>query len=218
MVKDVDFGVNKAAHNVLTPTTPGFSATASALYSYNPGKAESLLDSAGWVKGAGGIRKKNGKELSLDILLFSGAGFELPTQFVVSELAKIGFVSHTTVQPFATATASYNRGVQNLASFGYYGADPYLLNIWVNSNAIKSGFNSSHYSNHKVDTAIAKANATASDSARGALYEQIGETLMEDAMFLPLSDVNGSFSTTSQVKGLQPTLNGYILFHSARLG
>jgi peptide/nickel transport system substrate-binding protein len=218
MVKSVQFNVNQPAHNVLTPITPGYSAAASQMYSYNPAKAESLLDSAGWVKGSNGVRTKNGQKLNLDILLFSGAGLELPTQFVVSELSKIGFTAQTTVQPFATASASYNQGVQNLSSFGYYGEDPYLLNIWVNSNAIKSGFNSSHYSNPQVDATIAKANATADDTQRNALYEQVGNMLMKDAMFLPLWDVNGAFTTANSVKGLKTTLNGYILFHSAKLG
>jgi peptide/nickel transport system substrate-binding protein len=217
MVKDIQFGVNQPAHNVLTPITPGYSTAAAKRYSYDPAKAESLLDAAGWLKGANGIRRKDGKALSLDILLFSGAGLELPVQFVVSELSKIGFTAHTTVQPFATASASYNKGVQNLASFGYYGEDPYLLNIWVNSDAIKSGFNSSHYDNPEVDSTIARANSTANDAKRDALYENVGDMLMEDAMFLPLWDVNGAFTASSRLTGLKPTLNGYILFHAARM-
>jgi peptide/nickel transport system substrate-binding protein len=39
----------------------------SALLAYDPVKAEKLLDEAGWVKGANGIRTKDGKELVLTI-------------------------------------------------------------------------------------------------------------------------------------------------------
>lgn len=39
----------------------------SALLAYDPAKAEKLLDEAGWVKGANGIRTKDGKELVLTI-------------------------------------------------------------------------------------------------------------------------------------------------------
>ena len=101
------------------------------------------------------------------------------------------------MQPFTTAQVSFNDGEHNLGSFGYFGADPYLLNIWVNSNAIKSGFNWSHYANPTVDDMIAKANATADEAARNALYEQVGETLMKDAIYLPLWDVNGAFTMPS---------------------
>lgn len=215
LVQSVQFGVNTAAHNVLTPITPGYSKRASTLYSYDPAKAGSLLDQAGWAMGPDGVRTKNGEKLALKIILFSGGGLELPTQFVVSELNKVGFTASTTVQPFTTAQVSFNSGQHNLGAFGYYGADPYLLNIWVNSNAIKSGFNWSHYAKPAVDKTIAKANATADDSARDALYQQVGETLMKDAMYLPLWDVNGAFTMAPSVKGLHPTFNGYLTFHSA---
>lgn len=218
LTKEVLFDVQKAAHNVLTPTTPGYSKAASALYSYNPSRAESLLDQAGWTKGANGVRNKNGQQLNLDILLYSGAGYELPTQFIVAELAKVGFTAQTSVQPRATAVVAYNQGVQNLASWGYFGTDPYLLNIWANSNAIKSSYNYAHYSNPTVDSMIAKANATADEATRDSMYETIGTTLMNDAIFLPMWDVTGSFTTATNVQGLKSTLNGYIMFHKARLG
>jgi peptide/nickel transport system substrate-binding protein len=217
LVKDVLFGVDTAAHTVLTAITPGYSKSSAALYSYNPDKANALLDEAGWTKGSDGVRTKSGQKLALNIILFSGAGFELPTQFVVSELAKVGFTATTTVQPFATAQGSFNAGEHNLGAFGYYGADPYLLNIWVNSNAIKAGFNWSHYANPEIDKLIAKANSTAADGARGALYEQVSTKLMQDAAYLPLWDVNGAFTMAKKVQGIKTTLNGYILFNGAKL-
>ena len=218
LVKDVLYDVYKPAHNVLTPITPGFSEAASKTYSYDPDKAGKLLDQAGWTVGDGGTRTKNGKKLSLEIILFSGGGLELPTQFVVSELQKVGFSANTGVQPFATAQASFNSGAHNLGSFGYYGADPYLLNIWVNSNAIQSGFNWSHYANPAVDKLIATANATAADATRNGLYEQVGVKLMQDSMYLPLWDVAGAFTLSPKVQNLHQTLNGYLAFHSATLG
>lgn len=218
LVSSVQFGVNTAAHNVLTPITPGYSKAASATYAYDPVKAGQLLDQAGWVMGPDKVRTKNGEKLELKIILYSGGGLELPTQFVVSQLSAVGFTASTTVQPFTTAQVSFNSGEHNLASFGYYGADPYLLNIWVNSDAIKSGFNWSHYANPTVDKMIAKANATADDAARDALYEQVGQTLMTDAIYLPLWDVNGAFTMPASVQGLHPTFNGYITFHSATTG
>jgi peptide/nickel transport system substrate-binding protein len=215
LVQSVQFGVNTAAHNVLTPITPGYSKAASSTYAYDPTKAGQLLDEAGWTMGPDNVRTKNGEKLELTIILFSGGGMELPTQFVVAQLNAVGFTATTTVQPFTTAQVSFNSGEHNLGAFGYYGADPYLLNIWVNSNAIKSGFNWSHYAKPSVDAMIAKANETADEADRNALYEQVGQTLMQDAIYLPLWDVNGAFTMPPTVKGLHPTFNGYLTFHSA---
>jgi peptide/nickel transport system substrate-binding protein len=215
LVNQVLFGVDTPAHTVLTPITPGYSAASAQLYSYDPDKAKALLDQAGWKVGPGGVRTKNGQKLFLKIILFSDSGLDLPTEFVVSELSKIGFTASTTVQPFTTAQGSFNAGLHNLGAFGYFGTDPYLLNIWVNSDAIKAGFNWSHYANPTVDAMIAQANATADTSARNALYEQVCVTLMKDAMYLPLWDVNEPFTMSPSVAGLHTTLNGYITFHSA---
>jgi len=215
LVNQVLFGVDVPAHTVLTPITPGYSAASAGLYSYDPAKAGALLDQAGWKMGSGGVRTKNGQKLFLKIILFSDSGLDLPTEFIVSELNKVGFTASTTVQPFTTAQGSFNAGLHNLGAFGYYGTDPYLLNIWVNSDAIKSGFNWSHYDNPAVDAMIAKANATASASARDALYEQVCVTLMKDAMYLPLWNVNNPFTMSPSVAGLHTTLNGYLTFHAA---
>ena len=215
LVKDVLFGVDVAAHSVLTPITPGYSKESAQLYSYNPTKANDLLSQAGWKMGSGGVRTKNGEKLFLNVILFSNAGFELPVQFVTSELSAVGFSSKTAVQPFATAQASFNGGLHNLGAFGYFGMDPYLLNIWVNSDAIKSGFNWSHYDNPKVDQMIAKANHTADDAQRNALYEQVSMQLMKDTMYLPMWDSNFPFTMQPQVKGVTTTLNGYLMFHTA---
>ena len=215
LVNQVLFGVDVPAHTVLTPITPGYSAESAKIYSYDPDKAKALLNQAGWKVGPGGVRTKNGQKLFLKIILFSDSGLDLPTEFVAAELSKLGFTSSTTVQPFATAQGSFNAGLHNLGAFGYYGTDPYLLNIWVNSDAIKSGFNWSHYDNPTVDAMIAQANATADTSARNALYEQVCVTLMKDAMYLPLWDVNEPFTMSPSVAGLHTTLNGYITFHSA---
>jgi peptide/nickel transport system substrate-binding protein len=217
LVKQVLFGVDTPAHTVLTPITPGYSKSSGSLYSYDPAKANALLDQAGWTMGSGGVRTKNGEKLALDIILFADSGLDTPTEFVVSELNKVGFTASTAVQPFATAQASYNSGVHNLGAFGYYGTDPYLLNIWANSDAIKSGFNWSHYDNPSLDAMIAKANSTADATARDSLYQQVCTTLMKDAVYLPLWNVNDPFTMTPGVSGLHTTLNGYITFHSAGL-
>src|SRR5882724_2894699 len=86
LVQQVLFGVDTAAHTVLTPITPGYSAASGELYSYNPDKASALLTQAGWTMGSGGVRTKNGQKLALKIILFSDSGLDLPTEFVVAEL------------------------------------------------------------------------------------------------------------------------------------
>jgi peptide/nickel transport system substrate-binding protein len=56
----------KLATSFIQSNVPG-ATDHSDLLAYDPGKAEKLLDEAGWVKGADGIRAKNGKPLELTL-------------------------------------------------------------------------------------------------------------------------------------------------------
>ncbi len=56
----------KLATSFIQSNVPG-ATDHSALLAYDPAKAEKLLDEEGWVKGADGIRTKDGKPLSLTI-------------------------------------------------------------------------------------------------------------------------------------------------------
>jgi peptide/nickel transport system substrate-binding protein len=208
-------GAYTPAHNFLTPTTPGYAKAVDTMYAYDPEKAKSLLDEAGWTAGPDGTRSKNGQPLTLDILIQTANGFDLPTQFVVNALKEVGFTSNTTSQPFTTAAASYNQGVQNLSAIFYYDVDPYLIHGLVDSSQIASGFNWAHYSNPQVDAAITAANATVDTDQRTKAYEAITTTLMQDAIFLPLWNVSGIYSGVKNLKDVKFGATGYSYYHVA---
>jgi peptide/nickel transport system substrate-binding protein len=212
---EVQRGVYTAAYNVLTPTTPGYVAANDKMYPYDPAKAMSLLDAAGWKAGSNGIRAKDGQQLSLDIILQSDNGFDLPTAYVVNALKQVGFSSTSSDQPFTTAAATYNEGVQNFSAIFYYDVDPYLLHNLYESDQIKSGFNWSHYDNPAIDAAINNANTITDTAQRTAAYNKITTTLMEAALFLPLWNVSGVYSATSSLKNVHFGPTGYSYYHTA---
>ena len=81
----------KLATSFIQSNVPG-ATDHSELLGYNPGKAEKLLDEAGWTKGADGIRAKDGKQLSLTLhsnpyLATSKSVDEL----IAQQLSKIGW-------------------------------------------------------------------------------------------------------------------------------
>ncbi|HEY2042803.1 MAG TPA: ABC transporter substrate-binding protein [Jatrophihabitans sp.] len=210
-------GAYEPAHDLLTPTTPGFSKASSSLYPYDPEKAKSLLNGAGWQAGSGGVRSKNGKPLHLDILIQSSNGFDLPTQYIVNELQAVGFSANISAQPFLTAAASYNKGVQNMAAIFYYDVDPYFLQGLTGCNAIASGFNWGHYCQPAIDSALIHANGVVDAAARTIELENIATKLMQDATFLPLYNVSGVYSAVKNLAGLHFGVTGYALFHTAQL-
>ncbi len=215
LVSSVLRGAYTPAHNFLTPTTPGYVKSVDSLYAYNPTKAKALLEAAGWKAGADGTRSKNGQPLNLDILIQTANGFDLPTQYVVNALKQVGFTSKTTSQPFTTAAASYNQGVQNLSAIFYYDVDPYLMNNLVYSNQIATGFNWAHYKNPAIDTAISQANTITDPAKRTALFEKVTTTLMQDAIFLPLWNVSGTYSGSKSLHNVHFGATGYSYYHTA---
>jgi peptide/nickel transport system substrate-binding protein len=81
----------KLATSFIQSNVPG-ATDHSALLSYDPAKAERLLDEAGWTRGRGGIRTKDGKPLTLT--LYSNpylATSKAVDELVAQQLGKLGW-------------------------------------------------------------------------------------------------------------------------------
>ena len=81
----------KLATSFIQGNVPG-ATDHSDLLAYNPAKAERLLDEAGWIKGRGGFRAKDGKPLSLTLYpnpyLVTAKSVD---ELIAQQLAKIGW-------------------------------------------------------------------------------------------------------------------------------
>ncbi len=81
----------KLATSFIQSNVPG-ATDQSNLLAYNPDRAEKLLDDAGWIKGAGGIRTKNGEPLLLT--LYSNpylATSKSVDELIAQQLGRIGW-------------------------------------------------------------------------------------------------------------------------------
>lgn len=81
----------KLATSFIQSNVPG-ATDQSALLAYNPDKARKLLDEAGWIKGANGVRSKDGKPLTLT--LYSNpylATAKAVDELIAQQLGKMGW-------------------------------------------------------------------------------------------------------------------------------
>ncbi len=207
-------GLYSPANSVLTPVSAGYSPD-QALYSYNPAKAGQLLDSAGWKMGSGGLRVRNGQQLSLDFINIANFGFDGISQLMQAQLNTVGIHSTITDQAFPSVATTYNQGKQNLADWFYYDVDPYLFNTVFNSSQIKAGFNWEHYDNPAIDAAIAAANADTNDGSRVAKYQAIALTLAQSATIIPIYNLQTILVTQPNVSGIKFDLTAQPLYHQA---
>lgn len=196
--------VYKSANTVLTSATFGHSTKVT--YSYQPDRAASLLDQAGWTMGSGGVRRKNGKPLHLSWLLESGGfGFEDAAELMTSQLEKAGISSQITQAATPEYVAGIEAGKMNVSGLYDYAADPYVLNTLFSCAQVGDGPNNSHFCSHQVDASIAAALGTTGAGARATAYEAIQDKLMQEAMFVPIYNTAAVFATAKSVSGITYT-------------
>jgi peptide/nickel transport system substrate-binding protein len=199
------------ANSVLTSTTPGYVKDE---FRYDVGKANQLLDQAGWTKGAGGMRSKNGTPLQLNLINITGFGFDDMSTLLQAQLKKVGIAVTISDQGFPAVATTYNHGEQNLANWFYYDADPFTLNTVFACNQVQSGFNWAHYCDPGVDSAIVAANATVDRSQRTSDYEAVVTKVNQAAAFLPIYDTK-TILVTKGVSGIKFGQTGQPYFTSA---
>lgn len=192
--------VYKQANTVLTSETFGYSDAVS--FTYQPDRAASLLDQAGWTAGAGGMRSKDGKALELSWLLSTGFGFQDAAQLMSAQLQKVGIASQITQQASPEVFANIEAGIMNVSSIYDYAADPYILNTLFSCAQVGDGPNYAHFCSPHIDAQIATANTTVDTTARAAAYAQVENELMQQAMFVPIYELAAVFVTAKSVAGV----------------
>jgi peptide/nickel transport system substrate-binding protein len=195
--------VYQKANTVLTSQTFGYSSASG--YSYQPDRAASLLDQAGWKKGSDGMRSKDGQPLNLSWLLSTGFGFQDAAELMSAQLQNVGITSQITQQASPEVFANIEKGIMNVSSIYDYAADPYVLNTLFSCAQVGDGPNYAHFCSPQIDNQIAAANETVSAGARAAAYESIQNELMQQAMFVPIYSLAAVFVTAKSVSGIAYT-------------
>lgn len=192
------------ANTILTSATAGHSSTVT--YSYQPDRAASLLDQAGWTMGSGGVRHKNGEPLHLSWLIESGGfGFQEAAELMISQLQNVGISSQLTQVATPQYVAGTEGGIMNVAGLYDYASDPYILNTIFSCAEVGHGPNYAQFCSPQLDAQIAAANGTASASDRLAAFEKIQDSLMQQAVFVPIYNTADIVVTAKSVSGITYT-------------
>jgi len=119
IVASIYNGVGAPAHNFLISSLPEADVDPALNVSYDLDKANALLDEAGWVKGDGPVRMKDGMPLSVKLFTQNGTEFTSLTQVVQAQLADIGMEAVITVFDSSTIRDEYKNNRHQLAVRGY---------------------------------------------------------------------------------------------------
>jgi peptide/nickel transport system substrate-binding protein len=121
-------------------------------YKYDPAAAEALLDQAGWKKGSGDYRTKDGKTLTLDYAVIGDdPTIQAEAKATVSMLKQIGIEVKIDQHPSSEFSDVFLKGQFDLFGLGFSSSDPfgfaYFCQIWCSN----SGLNVSHTSTKAMD-------------------------------------------------------------------
>jgi peptide/nickel transport system substrate-binding protein len=175
---------------------------------FDPAAADRLLDAAGWRRGAGGVRMKNGKPLALTYVQFpeSQTGVRVAT-FVQSELTARGLTvaikSLSNAQLFLPKAqgGTLARGEFDLAYIPWpMGADPddaFLLTCAGAANVMR-------WCDPQVDQLERRALIAPSRAERKRLYAQIERRVAEAVPIVYLFNPSYSYAYRPALSGFFP--------------
>ncbi|OOG53247.1 peptide ABC transporter substrate-binding protein [Polaromonas sp. C04] len=206
----VYYGVPKPANNYLVPThwaaNPNLPKP-----EYDPKKAAAMLDQAGWVRGADGIRAKNGVRLSFTSSTVTGNQLRAQTQqLIADDFKKIGVEMPIKNMVAAVLWADFwrNSEFDSLMTAPTYtiASDPDVTHRFGSGAIPKltgSGSNVSQYKNVAVDALLARGRQEYNHAKRKEIYAKVQELIMDDLPFLPLF-------YEVQIEGTKGGLDGYV--------
>jgi len=180
--------------------TFAYDASTEKIYSFDPAKAKQTLEEAGWKVGAGGIREKGGQKLVVDFPIIARPLDKAMAESVQASLRDVGI--DLKVTPLERAAhvdvRRQNRYDVNFMWFSY--GDPDVLRTIFHSANVNA-FNRARYQVPEVDRMLEQAAALTDKVRRAALYGQIQQRVLRDAVVVPLVDTLTYNAKRAEIQG-----------------
>lgn len=176
------------------------------IYTYDPDKANALLDEAGWVDSDGdGIRDKDGKKFSFEFLYSEGSTtYEQLIPYMQQVWGEIGVEMIPTSLPFATLVDQQENGTFTAAILGFsWDATGNQGDMYRCNTVPPAGFNDMHYCNPKYDELDAK-------QLRELDLQKRIDLLVEQSNILNDEQANSVLVFSKSVVGVQPRLHNFL--------
>jgi peptide/nickel transport system substrate-binding protein len=155
-------------------------------YTYDPARAEALLEKAGFPRrpgAAGNMRLRLSLKTSTDPLT------RLLAEILQNEWRRVGIDLELRSLEFATFYADITRGTFQLYTLRWVGAnnDPDFFEYAFGSKKIPpAGANRGRYRNAELDSLVERARIEPDREKRRAIYSQVQQIIARDLPYLPL--------------------------------
>jgi peptide/nickel transport system substrate-binding protein len=210
----VIFGQGRVADAPISSGIPFAHADGLDLPAFDREEAERLLEEAGWARDGDGIREAQGVDgvddgtpLAFDFLHFPG--FSQYGELLRAQLREIGAdVELRALEPpvFAPTVFVERDFDTNIVSY-CNGTDPEIgvRRMYDSANIRPIPFsNSSAYVNEDVDRLFDEAQRTVDRDARGELYREIQEILVEELPYIWIVETSATRAYRAECEGFKP--------------
>lgn len=159
---------------------------------YDVGRAQALLDSAGWRTAPDGIRRKDGRPFEIRLIAPTSSAFRMSYAVLIQDaLRKVGVKVDIDAAPFPVFFAKQTAGDFD-AVLAAYSTDPNAagaVQSWGTASIIPAGGNYLSYSDPRFDALVDSATASFSAAAARAYAVRAYQTIADDAPAVWLYDV-----------------------------
>lgn len=207
------FGQGQVAYSFINPENPTHAWAANPnmpRYTYDPEKAEQLLDEAGYPRDSRGIRFTISQTTSA-----SDIEANLANEILREQWARVGI--ELRLEPLeGTAFAPIVYGQYNFdmaMGLWSFGPDPSLVATHLHGKQIRPGVspsNISHYNSERANELMDRAAATIDREERAAAFRELQEVLAEDVPGMWFVHANPIFVYRNELGGLPIPPLGYM--------
>lgn len=186
IVDELESGLGVVASSHLAPHNPYFTTDGVAQYPFDPERARSMLEDAGWVAGSDGIRVKDGQRLSFTCTTISGDQARRPmAELSQIFLRNVGVEMQLAEAPVASILEGLRVGTLEASLFNWTMGD---LGDPSPTSTLRSngGDNFCNYRNPEMDRLIDEGLSIADPEGRRPIYARTQQIYAEDVPALTL--------------------------------
>ncbi len=174
-------------------------------YDYDPDKADSLLEGAGWARGDSGTWEKGGVEFGFSLLTNNDAGRVAVAEEVVRQLRRAGILVELSTSGSSSLLQRFllPRKYEAILYGWDTGYDPDGYPAWHSSQIGEDGFNLAAFSNWRADELLEKARQTTNEVERIRLYSEFQALFAEEVPSLLLYYPIYTYAVDEAVNGVR---------------
>jgi peptide/nickel transport system substrate-binding protein len=189
----------RTATSTLASATPGYVELADV--TYDPEKAKSLLDDAGWVPGADGIREKDGQRLSFEVMYSAVfAGNQAILELTQQQLRAVGV--DLQLELVSTSEATARQGTKDYDST-YYNSTRADGDILRTSFAVDGRNLNARSLIPDLDASLTDQLSTTDVAARNDILATAQQQVLDNGLWIPTIELSQAVGAASKVQDLK---------------